>query len=50
MEDNIIENKKMFSLFLLIIQGIDKVKLYNFFSQNSGINYIKYILFPKVVL
>ena len=38
MEDKIIENKKMFSLFLLTIQGIDKVKLYNFFSQNSGIN------------
>ena len=38
LEDKIIENKKMFALFLLIIQGIDKEKLYNFMSKNSGVN------------
>ena len=38
LEDKIIENKKSFALFLLIIQGIDKEKLYNFMSKNDGLN------------
>jgi len=38
LEDKIIKNKKMFALFLLIIQGVDKEKLYTFLSQNSSIN------------
>ena len=37
-DDKIIKNKKTFALFLLIIQGIDKEKLYTFLSENTGIN------------
>ena len=38
LEDKIIKNKSDFALFLLIIQGIDKDKLYTFLSKNIGIN------------
>ena len=37
-EDKIIKNRNMFALFLLTIQGIDKEKIYQFLSQNKGIN------------
>ena len=37
-EDKIISDKKNFALFLLIIQGIDKDKVYSFLSKKVGIN------------
>ena len=37
-EDKIITDKKNFALFLLIIQGIDKDKIYSFLSKKVGIN------------
>ena len=38
LEDKIIKDKTNFALFLLIIEGIDKDKLYLFLSKNIGIN------------
>ena len=38
LEDKIIKNKSNFALFLLIVQGIDKDKLYLFLSKDIGIN------------
>ena len=38
LEDKIIKDKSNFALFLLIVQGIDKDKLYSFLSKNIGIN------------
>ena len=54
-DDKIIKNKKSFALFLLIIQGIDKEKLYSFLSENTGFNknfcvfkyYLSYFNFTK---
>ena len=38
LEDKIIKNKTDFALFVLIVQGIDKDKLYLFLSKDIGIN------------
>ena len=38
LEDKIIKDKSNFALFLLIIEGIDKDKLYLFLSKSIGIN------------
>jgi hypothetical protein len=38
LEDKIIKNKSDFALFLLIVQGIDKDKLYLFLTKDIGIN------------
>ena len=47
-EDKIISDKKNFALFLLIIQGIDKDKLYSFLSKKVGIN--KNLVISKLYL
>ena len=42
-EDKIVKNKKYFALFLLIVEGINKEKLYAFLSKSVGINNNFYI-------